>query len=764
MVTTNKIEINKKTRGNYSEKNLNTVIKTDTINKEIKIEESDVLDIVDENKSDNERNDEKIIESVNVENINKYKTRDESWLEFNTRILNLAKEITIPLFERFNFISIASSNLDEFITVRLPRLMECNSVNINNKPVSLEVKQLKRQIIEFNKTQETILTGLLNELKEETGMNIIHKKSELSEEEKDFIKRYFDKNIKSLLTPIVADNTKPFPLIKNKTISIGVILLDVKDSKNELFATIQIPDVLPRIIKVETDVKKYTEEEYMQIKDKDKANNVSPGNKFILIEDLIRLNLGKLFIDREIKNTGFFRILRDLNYKVNNDDFIVNVMKETLKRRDNKGSIIKIESNKNAISKIINKAYKRSKSDDNKSDIIDLSFCGKIKKLFNKETINKYTYDEFTPSIPEELYDCDDLLDLIDDEDILLHHPYDSYDTVVNFIKQASEDKNVLGIKQTLYRVSEKSPIMKALIRAAENGKQVTVVLEAKARFDEENNLKWAARLEQVGAQVVYGISDMKIHCKMCLVTKRKNGKLNNYVHIGTGNYNEINSKIYTDISLFTSRKNITEDVEKLFNAITGFSNPKLKRVVASPFNLKETLINNIDNEIAVTKDTTNNEVGYFVIKANGLTDKDIVDKIYEAAEAGVHVELIVRSSCSVIVRNNITIRSIIGRFLEHSRIWYFKHGIGDHKYYIGSSDLMPRNLYNRIEVMVPIDKENTSKIKDILDTYLRDFTQYANVCSTRNIIYNNCSSQEKFVKNSLDGEKIENINKFHIN
>lgn len=706
--------------------------------------EEDILEITDDNSLDNERNkdlnEEKTISEIEEKTNRNYITRDESWLNFNTRILDLSIDKEIPFFERLNFLSIASKNMDEFFNVRLPRL---NSHQC-----------LKQSINDFEIKKYNNYNTLMNELNSLTGYKIVAKKNELSDGEKEFIKKYFDKNIKALLTPIVADNTKPFPLLKNKSLSLGVVVTENKESNNELFAIIQIPDFLPRVIKVESLVKKVDNEK----ESNKKENTVKEGNKFILLEDIIKLNICKLFIDKEIRCIGFFRVLRNQNYKLDNSNFIVNEMKETLKRRDN-GEIVKIESTKKPVTKIIKRAFKETKIMDSKLSILDLSFCADIKKLIDSEIVSKNSYEKFNGIIPQEILECDSMLDLIDDKDILLHHPYDSYKPVINFIEEAAKNKNVVGIKQTLYRVSKESPIMQALIKAAENGKQVTVVIESKARFDEANNLEWAAKLEKAGAQVIYGISDMKIHCKLCLVTaKSENGKLNNYAHIGTGNYNEINSQFYTDLSLFTSRKNITEDIAKLFNAITGFSNPKLKRILASPFNLKETLINNIDNEIAKHKEylkNKNNTVdmksdikpGYIFLKMNGLTDKEICDKIYEAADSGVKVVLVIRSSCSLVPRKNLIIKSIIGRFLEHSRIWYFSNGIDDHKYYVGSSDLMPRNLNNRIEVMVPIDKDDTGKIEKIIDIYT-----------------NNRKPQNVFMKLTNETEQISNINKFHIN
>lgn len=716
------------------------------------ITDKDLLDDDDEETNDDERNTENVNDII--ERSCEYNTRDESWLDFNKRILEIANNKSVPLFERFSFLGIASKNLDEFITVRIPKLNREGN-NINNIPFRIEQKNLLDKIDKFSIKEEETLNILLKELKDETKYKLVDSKKELTEEEKDFVKKYFDKNIKPLITPIVADNKKPFPVIKNKSLNIGVILKD--RDKNSLFATIQIPEFLPRIIKIVPEIKKTTADEAIEIQRKNQEKGVTNGNKLILIEDLIRLNLTKIFIGKEIKTSGSYRILRDLNYKLSEETFIVDEMKHKLKSRDKVGSVIKLESDieKDSLIKIFKNAFFIKKSNITRTRMIDLSFCNDITKFFNKEIRDKLSFPKF---IPKEYDEDKDLFEVIDDKDIILHHPYDSYDTVLNFINQAAEDKHVICIKQTLYRVSNNSPIIKALVKAAENGKEVTVVLEATARFDEANNLKCADKLEHAGAHVVYGITGKKVHAKMCLVTKRKKDKLYSYAHIGTGNYNENNAKIYTDFSLFTSRKNIINDLNKLFNAITGFSEPTLKRVLASPYNLRSEILSKINNEINVVK-TNPNGTGRIIIKVNGLTDKEIVDKLYEAADAGVKIDLIVRGSCSAIERKNLTIHSILGRFLEHSRIFYFKNQLNG-KLFIGSSDLMSRNLDNRIELMVPVDGPNIKKILNLLDYYIKDNSEYTSIKTVNTVLPkdNKTSVQNKLIKiYNQSEEKLEN-------
>lgn len=696
----------------------------------------DVSDeVIEENIDEEEKDDIVIDEKINVDS--RYVTRDMSWITFQKRLLSLANNPDIPLLERFNFLAITASNLDEFTTVRLSGLGRRNGVDINGLTYEKEASIIKKDIDDFLDKQEEILEILLNELEEKTGYVLVRKRSQLDDAEKEFIKDYFNTKVKSSLTPIVADNNRPFPMIMNNTINIGITLKDNLLSKL-IFATVQLPD-MERVIEIE-----------------------GPNKKFILLEDLIKLCIGRLFIGKEIDNMCQYRLLRDLDYMVeDNNAFIVDTMKETLKRRE-MGKIMRLDisGQKKEIVKVLHRAFKLSKKEVNKSDtIIDLSFCRKISKLnIDPEIKKSLKFEEFYAPISDELIDETNIFDKIDEDDIILHHPYESYDSVVDFIKQASTDKHVVAIKQTLYRVSDNSPIMRALIEAAENGKQVTVILEVKARFDEANNLRWASELERAGGHVIYGINNFKIHSKMCLVVRRnKKGVLNRYVHIGTGNYNEENAKLYTDLSLFSSRNTLCNDVEKLFNALSGFSEPKFKKILASPYNLKEELIRMMDDEIKHGKD------GKIFIKVNGLTDKDIVDKLYEAAEAGVQVDLIVRTACSIRPINGIRIKTIVGRFLEHSRVYYFEHA--DNKFYIGSSDLMERNLYNRVEVAVPVDNELYNYMYRFMDFYIKDISESCftgnNIVSANVDIKSNC--QRKFMELSMTENNIENINKMYV-
>ena len=693
---------------------------------------------IDTNKEEN------IEETSNKENIVELKeilpmfeSRDESWLKFNKRIIELAKDKSIPLLERFNYLSISSSNLDEFTMVRYPNILNNNE---KDEPVKSNIKRVNTEMYNMLDEQSRLLKSLLIELKSSAGIELVSDKSELEEFSKNKLLKYFNDKVLPLLTPLIVDKVRPFPLISNNTIYIGVI---IKDNSKKVFGIVQVPD-LPRLIPV-------------PCTDKSK--------KYILLEDLIKMHLSSIFINKEIHKLCVFRILRNTNYSFNDKKqkvFIADEMKEVLKRNKANDVVrLDISGNKKDFSSILYKALKIKKNCINKTDeqTVDMTFGFDFKDIkLSKEEKEKLQYPKFKSRLGIDDSDEFNIFNKIDDEDILLHHPYDSYDTVIEFIKQAAKDKDVVAIKQTLYRVTSSSPIVKALIKAAENGKKVTVLLEVKARFDEVNNLKWANKLEKAGVYVVYGVPNMKTHCKMCLVVKKNKKKLKKYVHICTGNYSEKNAKLYTDISLFTSNSRITNDINNLFNYITGFSEPDLQYVKYSPISLKQMLIDNIDNEIRNKKEGKEAEI---IFKVNSLTYKPIINKLYEARDAGVNITLIVRSACSLIDTKGITVKSVVGRFLEHSRIFYFYNGYANtNKYYISSSDIMNRNLEKRVEIAVPIlHTDCRFKMKDILNTYLNDENCFTSVSGT----YfrgkkKETDCQEIFMKNTNNNEFVNNI------
>lgn len=681
----------------------------------------------------------------------KYNSRDISWIEFNKRVLDMADNDSIPMLEKLKYVGISANNLDEYMMVRvggLLKLVNSNSIhtNINGMLPKEEYKIINNEIKSFINRQYEILNKLRIEFNN-NGIKLIQKKSDITPKGKKYIQKYFEDRLYGAITPIVFDNSRPFPLINNKSINIGVLLEDTRFNFN-MFGTIQVPN-MPRLVEI-------------------KAKDIPSGERhFMLIEDIIKFNLNRIFINKKIIDTCCYRVLRnfddDLDEKPN--VFLADKMKESLKRRES-GEIVylQITKSKKEMLKIIQSALSVDKTNVIKlgNHAIDLRFAMESAKMSVEEK-RKYKFRPFTPQLGRDLFGEHDILDAIDREDVLLHHPYESYDSVVNFVKEASTNKDVVSIKQTLYRLSSDSPIMQSLIKAAENGKQVTVLLEIKARFNEKDNLLWASKLENAGGHVIYGVNDLKTHCKLTIVTKKgKKNNLKQYCHIGTGNYNDVTAKLYTDLSLFTSNKSICEDVTNLFNMLTGFSEPILNRILYAPHNLRGSLLKLIDKEIESGKE------GKIIIKVNSLTDKTMIDKLYEASQAGVSVNLIVRGACSLVTglncSQNIRVVSNIGRFLEHSRICYFKNS---NNLYIGSADLMERNLDKRFETMTPILNDLIKlRIINILNLYLDDPTGYdlhGKIYSRRLNPDNKPSAQEVLCKKAEEFNKIKNVNKLFI-
>lgn len=679
----------------------------------------------------------------------KYETRDKSWLKFNLRILEMARDKSQPLMERMRFLAISSTNLDEFTMVRIPKLEKSiSSINIEGKLVSEEVREIRHHIYKFMDLQNQVYNELVEELNK-NNISIVSECDELKGEVKSHAVRIFDQ-ISTSLTPLIFDTSRPVPMLSNKGITIGV-MLESKEDKKIYYGMIRIPDSIPRVFELNDN-----------------------GNKiYMLKEDLIMSNLKGLFRQYRLVKSCCFRILKDFDYSVSNNTFIVDNLKEKLESRENNYvTRIDIKGEKKEFTNLLNNSLNMANGCIKKTKgMIDLSFCMDIANM-NTKTNKKWYYEDFEPNTEQlggkEMIDRKyyrSIFNYIDDnKEVLLHHPYDSYDPVLDFIEEAANDPEVVTIKQTLYRVSKDSPIIKSLIKAARNGKDVIVVMEVKARFDEENNLQNAVALTNAGAHVIYGVPNMKVHSKLCLVVKRtKDGYSKEYAHIGTGNYNEKNAKIYTDISILTSKKSMTRDVVEIFNSITGLSKPKTDRIFSSPLNLRNKLIELIDKEIEAKKAGKKAGIN---IKVNALTDKIMIDKLYEAAENDVPVNLIVRSACCMKAVNNITIKSVVGRFLEHSRIYEF---VSEDDIFISSADLMERNLDHRIEVLVKISKEVKSKLKDILNVYLND-----NTCFVMDIDGNysrqvvnaetegKVETQEIFVEHSETNKKLNKLVKQH--
>lgn len=660
-----------------------------------------------ENDSKLEDNKSSILPSIknNIKEADQlYESRSLSWLRFNRRVLELAKDPSIPLFERLKYLSITESNLDEFNMVRLPKLLSGefdsgDAVTPESVLSHREYKSVKAKMNSFITEQHVVHKELLLSLEKE-GIILVVDEKQLSKKEFHWAKNYFEDKIFSLLTPIVYDNMRPFQVLRNNRRYIGVML---RDNKMDQFGTIEVPTLGDRLIELKT--------------------SEEGKRKFILIEHLIKMFMHKLFIGKKMikSSISIFRVLKSTNYEVETDEIVVQVLERKLKRNEH-GDVMRIDilgDTDNEIKSELKDLVATKNTIFNKvNSVVDLSYMIQFMDIeLSKEQIELYKYPEFRPRVADQFMSVD-LFDILKDDDILLQHPYEPYQTVLDFINQAADDPNTVCIKQTLYRVSKDSPIVEALARAARKGIMVTVVCEVKARFDEMNNIEMAREIERAGGQVVYGVNNLKIHSKMCMVIKRTNkGNLEKYVHIGTGNYNEKTSKIYTDISYFTSKKHIVKDIENVFNSLTGFSELRLNRIYCSPNGISNKIIDLINKEISVAK---NGKEAYINIKVNGLTDKIIIDKLYEAAEAGVKITLIVRGMCSLLNTDNIIVKSIVGRFLEHSRIYEFGND-GDSEIYISSADLMERNLYNRVELLVPINGKAKKRISSIMDKYIKD-------------------------------------------
>ena len=694
-----------------------------------------------------------VVKLPNVEN--KYQSREKSWIDFNNRILDLAINNEVPIKNRLDFLSIAGSNLDEFIMVRyasLKRSVESDSfISINGQESEVLYSEINKEVRAMYKRFNDVYRNIKEELGGKYKTYFISPK-QLNEKGIKHIGKFFSTKLYSCLTPIVFDESRPFQIIQSKGLNIGVLLQDSYGSK--LVGTLQVPEMDERFVEIDSSMINTEAESIKSLGD-------ISGRKWMLpIHSIILDNLKRLFIKKKILSSCVFRILRDADiYIESKNKFLVDSMNETLRaRKFGEPVVMEITKCNKGLLKVLQKAHRITKS-----NIIESTYVG-----FN--TINKFklegsdiSFNSFTPQISEQLMADSDIFDAIDKKDIVLHHPYDSYDSVVDFIVQACNNPNVIAIKQTLYRVSKNSPIMKALIQAAKMGKHVTCLLEIKARFNEDENIHWAEQLERVGGHVIYGVDNLKTHCKMTLVVKKnKKHNLKTYCHIGTGNYNDVTSKIYTDISYLTSNKNICNDVTKLFNTLTGFSEPRMKHIISAPNQMRTELINLIDNEIKFAKE---GKPASIKAKCNSINDKEIIDKLYDAARAGVKINLVVRGICCMQDTENITIQSIVGRFLEHSRIYYFENS--KHNIYIASADLMTRNLDKRFEIMVPIlNKSNAKKVLDILNTFINDKS-----CSCYNMVNGQYvphtgkfieSSQYKFmeVANSM---KFKNMNKIYI-
>ena len=631
--------------------------------------------------------------------------RELSWLKFNLRVLKEAMGKETPLLERLKFIAISASNLDEFFMVRVAGLWSNFDSGVEKRDASgmsvhEQLVAISQAAHEQVRTQTKSLIALMAEM--DAVKLHFRRVKDLSELGKDWLEEYYREVVFPVLTPMAVDASRPFPFLANKTLNLAVEL--IKADGEHSMGLIQVPSVLDRIVEVEPEGKR----------------------TFVFLEDIIASHCHDLFKGCHILDMVSFRVTRDSDLDLEEDDS-VDLMKEVEEslRKRKRGAAVRLEifkTNNNRIKKFLEENL-----DVTEMEVYEIN--GPLDptcffKFIGMKGMWPWLYEPFVPQRPLELPDDSDLFAAIRENDILLHHPYESFDPVVKLVSDAADDPQVLAIKQTLYRVSGNSPIVAALARAAENGKQVTVLVELKARFDEENNILWARRLEKAGCHVIYGLVGLKTHAKIILIVRKEDNGIRRYLHLGTGNYNDSTAKLYTDLGLMTANDEFGSDASAFFNLLSGYSEPPVwNKLVMAPLGLREKIYALIDNEIAMVRA---GREGHIIAKMNSLIDKPVIQKLYEASAAGVHIDLIVRGICGLRtgiegISDNITVRSIVGRQLEHSRIFWFANG-GEEQLYLSSADWMPRNLNDRVELFFPVEtEEHIHRIKALLDLYLRD-------------------------------------------
>lgn len=631
--------------------------------------------------------------------------RELSWLKFNLRVLKEAMVKDTPLLERLKFIAISASNLDEFFMVRVAGLWSNFDSGVEKRDASgmsvhEQLVAISQAAHEQVRTQTKSLIALMAEM--DAVKLHFRRVKDLSELGKDWLEEYYREVVFPVLTPMAVDASRPFPFLANKTLNLAVEL--IKADGEHSMGLIQVPSVLDRIVEVEPEGKR----------------------TFVFLEDIIASHCHDLFKGCHILDMVSFRVTRDSDLDLEEDDS-VDLMKEVEEslRKRKRGAAVRLEIFKTNNNRI--KRFLEENLDVTEMEVYEIN--GPLDptcffKFIGMKGMWPWLYEPFVPQHPLELPDDSDLFAAIRENDILLHHPYESFDPVVKLVSDAADDPQVLAIKQTLYRVSGNSPIVAALARAAENGKQVTVLVELKARFDEENNILWARRLEKAGCHVIYGLVGLKTHAKIILIVRKEDNGIKRYLHLGTGNYNDSTAKLYTDLGLMTANDEFGSDASAFFNLLSGYSEPPVwNKLVMAPLGLREKIYALIDNEIAMVRA---GREGHIIAKMNSLIDQPVIQKLYEASAAGVHIDLIVRGICGLRtgiegISDNITVRSIVGRQLEHSRIFWFANG-GEEQLYLSSADWMPRNLNDRVELFFPVEtEEHIRRIKALLDLYLRD-------------------------------------------
>ncbi len=652
-------------------------------------------------------------EPINLKDPQYYQNRELSWLDFNERVIAEAEDSTNPLLEQLRFISIGSSNLDEFVRVRVAGLVDQSKMGVMDKDSKKQwtpTKQLDEIAIRNTQNvsyQYDLYQKKVKEL-DDIGIHIAQTDT-LTEDNDHVVRSFFNEHIQPGITPFGIDAYRPFPHLND-----GLIHIFVKLEKDDetFIAIVPIPPLLDRVQFLEMD-----------------------GHQHVFFtEDIIRYNLDTLFNGFDVKYSFFFRITRnaDLELQEEGAEDLLSVIEDYIERRKN-GMAVRLEIDTRGADErfTTDVAFLMQELDLLERDVypingpLDLTF---LMELVDKceEDYPELSFKSFSPAYPPVLV-RQSVFDVADKQDLFLHHPYDSFKPIIEMVEEAVDDPNTIAIKMTLYRVSKDSPLISALKKAAKRNIQVTVLVELKARFDEANNVHWAKELEEAGAHILYGMKELKTHSKATLIVKKNKDGFRRYAHLGTGNYNEKTAKLYTDMGIITSYPPITEDVANFFNYLSGYSEqPKYNHLHVSPFEIRDTFIEKIDLEIASHKEHGN---GHIIAKMNSLTDKVIILKLFEASQEGVKIDLIVRGICCLIpgipgVSENISVRSIVGRFLEHSRIYYFYQN-GQKKLYLSSADMMTRNMIKRVELAFPVMDQNWSQhIIDLINIYLSDNTK----------------------------------------
>ncbi|WP_100330743.1 RNA degradosome polyphosphate kinase [Bacillus xiapuensis] len=643
-----------------------------------------------------------------------YNNRELSWLAFNERVLQEASDEHNPLLEKLKFLAIFSSNLDEFFMVRVAGLKDQVKAGFN-KPENKAGLTPKQQLNAISYKAHNLVDRQYEVLNKEI-MPVLKKEgfqllpmSQLNKEQRLYLQEYFDNEVFPVLTPMAIDAYRPFPMLLNKSLNLLVMLENEDpDAENDKVAIVQVPSVLNRTIEIPSE---------------------GPEHYYVLLESVVEFFVDRIFKGFKVKSTNIFRITRNADLTIHEEgarDLLLEIEKELKKRKW--GAAVRLEMrgedlDQEVLDYLLGELEVHHKDVYKIAGPVDLTFLFPfIKKL--QAIREDLAYETFIPQPPFDLSSTEDIFEKVMQQDVLFHHPYESFEPVVEFVSKAAEDPSVLAIKQTLYRVSGDSPVIDALKRAAENGKQVTVLVELKARFDEENNVQWAKELEKAGCHVIYGMHNLKTHSKITLVVRKRNGRIERFVHLGTGNYNDQTAKLYTDHGLITTKKKFGVDATNFFNYLSGYTEkPEYNHIVVAPFHIQEEFIRLIDEEIESHKKHGN---GRIIAKMNSLTDKTLIMKLYEASCAGVKIDCIIRGICCLRpgipgVSENIRVISIVGRFLEHSRIYYFHHN-GESKIYLSSADMMTRNMVKRVEILFPLfDGTLKNRIFQFLQLQLSD-------------------------------------------